>query len=444
MLTAVTPTIRASDLYCSCPYLYLLRRRYGIVPFFEPSIALSRGSWAHKYLELLLAHHGTNFSLDPSYSHALSVRLAELSAACTDASLPPQVTDKWLANEVKNAQTAFGFMRASLQFRAPALHNLTWSDYIFGKYNLTPVGVELLLTVEWMGMPLTAQFDALLLNPATKKLWVLDLKTCDCPATQRLSLVGLDWQTRHYLRVLQLACAEGSTITLPDGTPLAKYTCGGMIHVAIQKPSIEPSAQKDRPLSLINESKRTNRKGTLMQVSPTQFRATIISTEDGTIIYEGTKSTIEDATAYLELEVGTKLKPSPVEEGARPDPILYSKRCEDWYNGSGDYLHEADFRRDPRHLPVNISTTPIDCIQPNTREDIEYRKALQAVNTLRTADPSSEAVFSRNPSSLLDYGRPSRYAPFFFTVPVQWPEVMRQEGFVIHHRNDVPTTPSQG
>src|SRR6185312_8257420 len=66
-------------------------------------------------------------------------------------------------------------------------------------------------------------------------LWIVDFKTCEESPKVRLETCPFEFQTRHYLAIAsKIFGAIKAKYKLAD-----KVTFGGMIHVCIQKPTID-------------------------------------------------------------------------------------------------------------------------------------------------------------------------------------------------------------
>jgi hypothetical protein len=437
MFPAVSPDIRSGDLgSIDDPFGYFLRRRLGLTPFYRPSEALTRGSWLHTAAQLSFeAHrdspHGPSWVAQ--YQKRLVDRIPELITKGREAGLSTEQLSSFVDNEKEAYVCGRAYFEASAKFKIPDTDMREGWCLYFNKPQWVPLAAELEFRAEWEGMPLFAALDQLWFNKNTRMLWPLDLKSCPGPATERLSCCKFEWQTRHYLFTAQLHLKE---LIRKFGLP-ADTAVGGMLHVGIQKPPITPG-RADALKSLRNESKRSGLLGLLREQPNGTCKTSIYKLETGEAVeLDVVHPTIEAGTAYLEGKdkVGTQLK-TDTSVAYTPLPERFALRCIDWYLGQGDYLHEADLRKDPAKAPVNISSTPIGAI--DSRLWAEYKERVRLVEKYRTMEPSP-LNFPRNPNGMLDFGRPHLYSPLYDISPSAWPAYCRKFGLIVEHRSDVVT-----
>lgn len=374
-LVARTAPIRSRDyrMCLSDPFRYYLCRRLGLAKRSWWSEALSRGSWFHKALER------DRFPDRPELFHSrlekdLNAKFDELRQVFINS---PSAKVAALEREQKDFSTALGWYEAALT--VPIGERGTLREVLSKPY-WTYLDRELRLTYKdpaFPKVPLVAQFDALLYHKEHNKLWLLDPKTCAEPPSVRLASCPIEFQCEHYRYILEKSLpALRAKYNLPDDV-----TVGGMIHVAVQKPTIR-FGSKDRKY---RETSRTLSRG------PRKGQV------------------VTDKEYYGD-----------------PDLELYVDRCKHWYHGTGDYVDDRPAREaDP---PVNISWTHGPLLGPDL---IEYIERLKLVYGFAT-QPARPWLFLRSERGVTSgHGELSPYAPFYLTPPRFWPEVVRQEQFMV-------------
>lgn len=328
-MDAVTPPVRSSDYGLSAnPFLYLMRRRFGVVPIFDYSEALSRGSWWHQAAELM---HLPPDEADALFTTAWQDREDELLDACeARGGVKP---DKFLERERHDYLTARAWFDAALQI--PLKDNAgqtfdNWHTYLEGKH-LRIVGTEITIRTHDSAI----MCDALMLDDEDR-LWIVDYKTTSSSATDRLATCPDEFQTLLYTNVL----AESiGAVRRFFGLP-PRASVGGMIHVAIQKPGIKFGREDRDCLEYDHELKSGPRKGQ-----------------------------IERRREYA------------------GDPRIenYVGRCRDWMLGQNQYLHFAEERAaDPC---INISWTPHRVVE---QRDNWYYLMRERIEKLRDRKPVKE------------------------------------------------------
>ena len=422
-LVSRIPAIRSSD-YSSAlsdPFGYYIRRRLGLIPALSYSEALSRGSYFHTLFAL--------YDRDdrwPIFKRQCSSRIDELNKICRDL----RISDTARSDAVQNERIDQAF--ASAWYNAfetlPCLNQDSALDLLSDNY--IKLGAEVRLTWQDPRFPRThqvVQFDLLLLNRKTNKLWIVDAKTTASPPLIRLATVKEEFQTQHYLHGLEWFFERGllqKQYNLPEDV-----TIGGMMHVAILKPSIQ-FGQSDRDSHWESEGKRTGISGRIMR-SPVHLQA------DGEYVIKWTKNqpapepccgTLEECLHVLHEVTGKK--PERVYQG-EPSLDNYIKRCNRWYKGEGEYLDRApDFTNDP---PINISYTHASTmLDKDWRASYSDRVAMIYSLATREANPCN---FLKNIDHLRMGSKLALYSPFYLTEPKEWPSLVQAQHFLVAHRD---------
>lgn len=381
------PSIRSSDfsLVAQDPFLYYLTRRLGLAPLLGWSEALTRGSWTHVAFEL---ETGTPEGPDPSeYAKRLADRLSELRSLAAHAGIYGDELQQLLDAERFDADTAYGWYMAARQV-APnppqhqaipdQLQGTTWRNELTLRFPAknTPRDWGLLSMSARRTTTLVAQLDKCLLvknREGRPGVWIVDLKTCTEPAHIRLSTCRLEWQGRHYANVFSLV-QDNDPTQLPEEFRDADLM--GVMHIAIQKPSLRFGAE-DRPFL---ETTKTLKSGP----------------RKGQTVVERKASSDE------------------------PDIRNYINRCRDWYLGTGMYSHlKAETLTNPRVNYSYVSTRSL--LAPDLQA--EYLRRLRQVFANATADPAPE-TYIRDPAGLRSYGHLSRWAPFYVEPVESWPALV--------------------
>ena len=379
------PYVRASDwdTYCHCPFRYFLRRRLGLVRSFERSAALNYGSWFHVHAEETFQPPQV-----VDVQGRFAARAAELkaTAAVLDISLDKLRTV--VETEERQMLEAGAWWEAVKE--VPIAQYGTAYDFLRQR-SFRCLGTELGLRLRIAGLTgnrpfITAcRLDMLLYNEEQNTLWIPDWKTCAEPTDIRLSTAPLEFQTWHYLKVVGLLLSKPELIRKWGLKPDAKL--GGMIHIAVQKPTIS-FGSKDRPF---REETRALKSGP---------RKGQLTTER---IYEG-----------------------------EPSYPNYIARVKDWYLARGEYTHLASERLGIP--PVNISFTK-SAVLLDPKVDNWYHGILK-----RLANASQCAAhldqFPPSARHLREYGRLDQYAPFYDAPMEDWPRLADQLGFLVDPPDD--------
>lgn len=382
----VDPPIRSSDLrlVTTSPFTYYLTRRLGITKAFARSEALARGSWLHKCFELdsFTAPTFRDSSTVLRYWQVLDARLAELKVICKSRGLDTATTTEILTRETHDARTAFAWYAAAARV---SIHPTigTFRHYL-AQSAWRVLARELTLTVpsHLGGPPLRAVPDLLLHNHARNELWLVDLKSTSMDPRDRLSLCSHEFQAAHYLHVTREALTHHllDAYSLPDDIRV-----GGIMHIAIQKPTIK-FGQNDRPH---REIQFTPSRGPNKGITRTERE------------YYG-----------------------------EPDHTIYLTRCDQWFAGTHEFSHLAPARE--ASPPINISYTPASILDNPAYPSYDAR--LSQITAFATCEPSPDN-FPFDASEFASHGRLTPWAHFAINPVQHWPEIMAREGFVVNHRD---------
>ena len=396
LMEPVVPSIRSSDYECLLgdPFRYFLTRRLGIRPALSSSQALARGSWFHVAAEYD-DFHGLYSPSHPGVSRfytLLDKRVEELTETCARLGIVGDARRTIVATEREDAETALAwYSAASRVVITPTIK--TFRDY-FSRPFWKVLGREVPASFPHRydfnpALPLARRttFDLLVQDLNTNLLWVVDWKTCSEPTTVRLASCPIEYQTLHSLYLLEDLLKTGIVSHhFPSVNEDTKV--GGMIHVAIQKPSLR-FGQQDRDFTL--------------DTSP--------------------------------LKSGPRKGQPRNEKNFHGEPKLanFLARCEDWYQGIGDYTHLQPERN--ASPTVNISHTYFHKLDEEARSDYLARTEFIGSHAIRDPVPSN---FLKSASNIAPYGTLSPYAPFYLCPPSQWPEIMHRDNFTIEHRDLSP------
>lgn len=430
-LVSRIPSIRSSD-YSSAlsdPFGYYIRRRLGLIPALSYSEALSRGSYFHTLFALY--DRDDRWQI---FKRQCEARLAEINRICKDL----RITESHRADAVQNERIDQAM--ASSWYNAfenlPCINSTSALDLLHD--NHTKLGAEVRLTWVDDRFPKTrqvAQFDLLLLNRKTNKLWVVDAKTTASPPLIRLSTVKEEFQTMHYLHALEWFFDRGllhKQYQLPPNVQL-----GGMMHVAILKPSIQ-FGQADRSFHWESDGKRTGIAGRIMR-SPVNLQ------DQGDYVIKWTRNqpspepccgTMDECLHVLHEVTGKK--PEKIYQG-EPSLDQYMQRCMRWYKGEGEYLDRApDFHNDP---PINISYTHASVMLDKDWR-IDYLSRVAMIYKLATLE-ANPCNFLKNIDAIRMGSKLANYSPFYLTEPKDWPALVQTQQFLVAHRDagELPSEP---
>jgi hypothetical protein len=388
-LVAIKPPVRSSDfrLCTDSPFHYLLCRRMGLVPSLRWSEALNRGTWFHERFALM---HLPEAEADAHYKFLLGERLDELMATCQSHGIDGEKRRAILATEEQDHATSLAWYKACstieiskeygtiTQFLQSPHYRVICAECLLGASIMDPMRATDNPT------PCVAQPDLLLYHTVQNSLWVVDYKTTSLPVADRAASCSIEPQTQHYLHVLEIQLKNAKfreQYNLPDDVRV-----GGMMHVIIQKPTIE-FGMKDRDYTMDTTPLKSGpRKG-----MPRNEK-----------VYQG-----------------------------EPRLENYIQRCLEWYHGEGEYAHLSPER--VLNPPVNISFTSADALLDSMWRS-QYLARLRSVNRWRALKPDP-GLFPWPVSVSGKTGRRDPYADFVLRPITEWPEIVKQNGFAIVRRD---------
>lgn len=381
------PTIRASDfeLALADPFRYYLTRRLGLAPRLSWTKALSRGSWAHHAFFLdtfsptLPDDHRTN------YLKTLATRLDEIRGVGPFAGLTPATITEWLEREAKDADTAYAWYSVHRTVAPSLPHYPAFPDLIRAG---TPISSEQTYHIPHKVGRYTVysviQPDLLWLD-AKNRLWIIDLKTCSESPKVRLSTCPIEFQARHYAHTLA-AIQDTDPSQLPEAIRTADIA--GVMHIAVQKPTIEFSG-KDRDFT---EKTRTITRGA-------RKGETVVEREyaDGPPRWEN-----------------------------------YLARCRDWLLATGEYAVNAKERAsDPC---VNYSFVTSSTLF-SRQAKADYQRDLTFLRSMATR-PAHPEFFPKSARGAVDHDKPTFWAPFYLNPVVDWPGIVESLSLMSAFRDD--------
>ena len=382
-LVAKDPAIRSSDYesILSCPFQYYLSRRLGLVSALRWSAALSRGSWFHRRLEFF--QESTSCSA-MKMEEALQERYEELEELCANRGIIGEEKRKIFEREEKDMLMAMSWFEAMQAFQVPSKGSVV--DYLNKPY-FQVLGTEIVAEYQHAEYGrLLAQFDLLLYHKKQNSLYVVDAKTCAGSTINRLRTCPIEFQTQHYLHILKYLVDSGELAEKYDIPTDVKI--GGMIHIAVQKPTIE-FGMNDRDFEEVEHTlSRGPRKGQI------ELRRT----------YSG-----------------------------EPRWQNYRDRCRDWFLATGIYEDKKPERNsDP---PVNFSLT-YGSSTLSKEGTIDYHRRLNLIRCYSACEPVP-GNFPMSAKHLLQFGRLSPFTPFYLTEVKDWPSLLSTEGFIQEDRDRV-------
>lgn len=378
----------------SNPFIYYLTRRLGLARPFDSSTALTRGSWTHTCLELDPLSCPPAALEQPLHA-VLKLRLDELKTQCESQGIVGDSLKAFLDRETKDALSALAWYQAASSVTITPQHR-DFRTYL-SRDHWVILGHELKATYldpSFPKTPLVGVYDLLLYHRTHNTLWVLDLKTCSESPVTRLATCPIEFQTQHYLHILRELVRSGvlqAQFNLPaDVQPM------GMIHLAIQKPTIE-FGQLDRSFREVPFTPKTGKNKGITRMEKEFY--------------------------------------------GEPTLSNYFTRCRHWYNATDDYTHLAPARATPEvGPPVNLSFSPITSVL-DADGTIQYTSRLKYIEDLARREATPEN-FLVSASDLRSFGSLSPWAPFALCPVKHWPEIMQREGFIVSFRDeDTPHEP---
>jgi len=412
---------------CRDEFRYYLVHRLGIRPAFEYSEALSRGSWLHLCAEYWITLGPAVW--EDAIRKVLETRLKELRKVCDVLRLSEEKTATILEKERNDALCTVGWWNAYLD--TPITPTLTLHKYLTSS-NLRHLGSEVHLSMpnpagKRVYPLLAAYFDHLYYNPNTNQIWDLDFKTTSKSCIDRLKQAPYEFATLAHLTILEHHLTSlAATYDLP-----ASVSVGGMIHVALRKPTIT-LGQRDRPHHFACTGKRSGLSGTARPRPDDSWYARTVYDENGLLASEVTfPPSVEGgakqaALAWLHGAVGVKPKETYYGE---PSIATYTGRVLEWATGVGHYAEEGPSRAaDP---VVNISETAATILD-DSDEWHQFSRKLKMVGDLAIRYPLP-SNFIRPMYGMSDgrSNKPSPFAPFYTSHPRTWPTIIEQEGFIL-------------
>ena len=383
-----TPSIRSSDYegILHCPFQYYLSRRLGLSPALRWSKALSRGSWFHKRLEL---YRDTPEVATRAMDQMLQDRLEELEEICQTIGIKGESKDKVLERERRDFWCALGWYETVMHLetfqKIPTVHNFLTQEHF--QHLGSEVGIRLHMPSNHKTgkVMLTGMYDLLLYHKEQNSIFIVDAKTTAGDPQNRLMICPLEFQTQHYMMTLNFALETGQFQKLYDLPEDVRV--GGMIHIAVQKPTID-FGMKDRD-------------------------------------YEETEHTLQRGPRKGQVEMRRNYFGEPRFDN-------YIARCNDWYRGQGEYEHHAEkWAMSP---PVNYSLTYGSLLSDEDYLDEYYgRVALIRQYVQCKAFPKN---FPRSASHLQQFGKISPFAPFYLTPVKEWPDIIQAESFMQVDRDE--------
>jgi len=427
-LVAREQPIRSSDyrLVSDDPYHYYLTRRLGLSSPFAYVEALNRGTWLHRAFEQITSSTDDRRAY---ITHCLSQVTKELRAACHAAELPASALSSAIERERQDAFSTLAWFEAALRVNVPNLPSLAlglghfWNQF-------TDLGSELLLSYcdpKHPGTTSTIQIDRLALDKQNR-IWIVDLKSTSEPTTSRLQTCPFDFQTRHYMHVFSRLWAsnelpESLLRLIPKGAAF-----GGMLHIALQKPSIVFGA-KDRPYHYISEGKKKKRNGRIHHDAPSStYTVHITHTETGEDSPPAPFKALSEALSHMHEETGKKPEKQFYGE---PDLRHYTERCLDWFEGKGEYSDFAPTRLE--HPVVNCSWTHASLLDGDTLK--EYHEQVSRITRYAKAEPCP-SNFPRTGRGMKRRNELTMLAPLYALPFNQWARFIRENHLSQKWRDD--------
>lgn len=241
-LEPVIPSIRSSDAKFPDDFLYLVRRKYGLVKQGDYSEPLSLGTHFHYLLELEGA---------PDREARWTQYRASVLAAGE-----ARILDK-ISNDL---DFAYGLWTDIIRTASLSDTGNASISEMFERDSIRSLGSEIKIRYGLRdGASSTIQIDRLIYNSTTNQLSIVDLKSTSMDAQARAAMCPFEFQTWHYLCTLHKALPQViEHFELPGDT-----TIGSMMHLIFRKPTIRMSGE-DRDYTLNHkEITRGPRKGVI-------------------------------------------------------------------------------------------------------------------------------------------------------------------------------------
>jgi len=319
----------------------------------------------------------------------LSDRLEELKEICKSIGIKGESKDKVLDRERKDFMCASAWYDVAMDLqipqKIPTVNQFLTQDHFQHLGSEVGIRLHMPLVSKTGKVSLTGMFDTLLYHKEQNKIFIVDAKTTAGSPEERLITCPLEFQTQHYMMVLKLALE--ADLLQPIYDLPQNVGVGGMIHIAVQKPTIE-FGMKDRDCEEYeHELTRGPRKG--------------------------------------QIEIRKNYSGEPRFEN-------YIRRCEDWYRGQGEYEHLAE--RWSMTPPINYSLTYGTLLQDEDYLD-EYYSRVRLISKYVNCKAIPKN-FPRSASHLRQFGRMSPFTPFYLTPPKEWPDIIQAESFMQVDRDE--------
>lgn len=378
---AIVPPIRSrclNTLHSGGPFHYYLTRRLGLVSALYFSKCLHRGSWFHKRLELLEAPSDV---VSRFLEDAINTRFHELEDMAALYHLSPNLLHRLKDNEERAARTAWAQYECAVHLPINDPNKLL-AEGLYGyltRPELKLLGSELefsYIDPRWPKTPLQGRLDRLYLDTKRNLLWPFDLKTSTKPTTSRLQSVPLNFQTIHYLIGTEALIESGHYRKMFDLAADTKL--GGMIHAAIQTPTIEFSGL-DRD-------------------------------------YREYEKVLKSGPNRGEVRMEREFVGDPKWSN-------YEARCLRWMQGVEEYKDLAAKREADKSPVVNLSFTFASALDSRKREEYASMVSYVYDHATRLATPDN---FYRHENGYLTQGGDfNDYSPLYKEPVHQWPEIMQ-------------------
>jgi hypothetical protein len=374
-LVAQKPTIRGSDYEAilHCPFRYYLTRRLGLSSRLFYSEALARGSWFHERMRMGWTRPPEECWLD--MLTLLERRIEELTINCRLCGITEDKRQEFIERAEKDMRMACAWFDAMLD--VPILGGPTVRERLDAPhFRLLGQEVRAFIKNEENCIAvLVCQFDALLYHVEQNSLWIFDPKTTASPTINRLKICPLEFPCQHYSYIAKRLLELG-VIQREYGIP-EDCTFGGMIHVAIRKPSIELS-QNDRDC-------------------------------------EQYEHTLQSGPRRGQVEIRKRYR-------GEPRSVNYFDRVRRWYHALEEYEDKrAEREKDP---VVNVSTTYGSSFQDDNWVDM-YHTRLNLVHAYAILRPCPRN-FPQTASGLLRGKDLDLLHEFYFEHPKEWPGLVEQ------------------
>jgi len=380
-LVAHVPHMRSSDfeVCLANPFAYYIHRRLGLTDPLRWSAALAQGSWFH---ERLRHFEKSENEAQEIMNQKFFDRLDELRGICAACHILPETHLQMADEEERAFHMALAWYEAMMDYPIPERKSLR--QYLLMPF-IQVLGHEVLCKIQDPSFPkveLIAQYDILVYHEGQNSVWIIDPKTCAEQTHIRLASCPIEFQTQHYLYILKKLIESGELqekFNLPHDVKV-----GGMIHIAVQKPTIH-FGNLDRDYEEMEHTyNRGEKKG-----------ETVIKRN-----YSG-----------------------------EPRFVNYVERCRRWYRAESEYEHRAG-----EMPPVNQSTISGSLIyDPNILDEHFDRCCLIYQYATCSPWPSN---FPKSARSIQVYGKLSTLSPLYLMPVKDWPTVIQEMRLVKRWRDE--------